>query len=172
MTNNGKRVMSVVWRVKSRFWTVMSRELENGLFKLSVDNSWTTDWKCKHFTHIQIIFHEFPELKFSGTVGTFLRPLVLKASYDHCTGYPSCSRDGQYLKSLQMPDKLTLQSVIRSTLYLTRCVCESLMPPGGNKNQNDLDQMTCPAIGISCILMCFSVPSLKYIGLSILQFYM
>ena len=26
--------MSVVWRVKSRFWTVVSRELENGLFKI------------------------------------------------------------------------------------------------------------------------------------------
>ena len=62
MKNNGKCVMSVVWRVKSRFWTVVSLELENGLFSHSIaigltvnqmsSNSYSLDWCCE----IQIWF--------------------------------------------------------------------------------------------------------------------
>ena len=35
----------------------------------------------------------------------------------------------------------------------TRCVCETLMVPGSNKVQNDLDPFTCQAMEIICALM-------------------
>ena len=43
---NAKYVMSVVWRVKSRFWTVMSRELENGLFKSVYHAACAAVWRA------------------------------------------------------------------------------------------------------------------------------